>query len=215
MSSMQITAAVHARTGVGLARRSLDVVASAVVLAATLPLIVVVAIAIKLSSRGPIIFRQRRVGEGYRLFTIYKFRTMRLHDGGAEYTTVHDARITRLGTVLRALHIDELPQLANVLRGDMTLVGPRPETPALALRYPVEQQPVLAYRPGMTGPCQVDMSIPAVDPDVDADDFYIEHLVPRRVVLDMAYLENPTMRRTVGVLLATVAVILRLRHPEG
>ena len=97
----------------------------------------------------------------------------------------------------------------------MTLVGPRPETPGLARQYPPELREVLAYRPGMTGPCQVFMGRAWPPPDVDPERFYIAHLVPRRVALDMEFLQRPTFAATIALLIATLAVMLGLRKAGG
>ena len=147
------------------------------------------------------------------IFTLYKFRSMVARSSGPEFTVPDDPRITRVGKGLRALHLDELPQLANVLRGEMTLVGPRPETPSLASRYPPELRRVLLYRPGMTGPCQVYMTRLWPPPGVDAEEFYVTHLVPRRVALDLEYLERPTFAATIALLVATLAVMAGVRKP--
>ena len=119
---------------------------------------------------------------------------MSARSSGPEFTVPDDPRVTRVGRVLRAAHLDELPQFGNVLRGEMSLVGPRPETPGLARQYPPELREVFAYRPGMTGPCQVFMGRAWPPPDADPERFYISHLVPRRVALDMEFLQQPTVR---------------------
>ena len=215
MSAHDSNGIARADSGVGAVRRGLDVVVSVIVLVAALPVLLVIAIAIRLTSRGPILFHQQRVGEGGSLFTLHKFRTMIARSSGPEFTVPDDPRITRVGRILRAAHLDELPQLGNVLRAEMTLVGPRPETPGLADRYPTDLRRVLGYRPGMTGPCQVYMELPSPPPGVDAEDFYLSELVPRRVALDMAFLEHPTVAATIAMLAATLAVMVGLRKPGG
>jgi lipopolysaccharide/colanic/teichoic acid biosynthesis glycosyltransferase len=214
MSATHAQGLLGISAGVGPVRRGLDIAISLIVLAAALPVLVVIAIAIRLTSRGPIMFHQQRVGQGGSIFTLHKFRTMIAGSSGPEFTVRGDTRVTRVGRFLRAGHLDELPQFANVLRAEMTLVGPRPETPALAARYPPELRQVLAFRPGMTGPCQVFMGESSPPPGADAEDFYLTQLVPRRVALDMKFLEHPTLRATVAMLLATLAVIVRLRKAE-
>ena len=199
--------------GVSAARRGLDIVVSLIALVATLPLVVVIALAIRLTSRGPIMFHQQRVGEGGSIFTLRKFRTMTATSSGPDFTLPGDPRTTGVGRFLRAGHLDELPQLGTVLRGKMTLVGPRPETPALAERYPPELRPVLGYRPGLTGPCQVFMERPSPPPGADAEAFYLTELVPRRVALDMEFLEHPTLAATIVLLATTLAVVLGIRKP--
>ncbi len=164
MSACYSSEVVPIEAGVSAVRRGLDIVVSLIALVAALPLLFVIALAIRLTSRGPILFHQQRVGEGGSIFTLHKFRTMTATSSGPEFTLPGDPRTTRVGRFLRAGHLDELPQLGSVLRGKMTLVGPRPETPALAERYPPELRPVLGYRPGMTGPCQVFMERPSPPP---------------------------------------------------
>ena len=212
MSATPVALAARRATGVGPARRILDIVVSLIVLVLSLPLTLGIALAIRLTSRGPVLFNQTRIGEGYRAFTIHKFRTMAMHNGGAEYTVRNDPRITAVGRYLRGMHLDELPQFINVLAGEMTLVGPRPETPALAKRYPPELRGVLYYRPGMTGPCQVFMKTPQVPAGMDADAFYLNELVPERVALDMEFLENATLGNTLALMMRTLAVILHVRE---
>ena len=198
-------------TGVapGHARRCLDILLSTVALALVgLPLLVL-ALAVRLSSPGPALFRQVRLGQGGRPFVLYKLRSMRVHTGGPEVTMAADPRVTRLGRVLRATSLDELPQLWHVLCGQMTLVGPRPETPALAAGYPPECRWVFAYRPGLTGPAQVRMRDADVlgegPPDIDR---YLAELVPARAAIEARYLARPTLRATVAVLGDTVRHLL-------
>ena len=144
-----------ARNGPGLARRAIDVAVSAFGLAVAGPILGMLMLAVRLTSSGPALYSQIRVGEGGRPFVIYKLRTMRVRSDGPNVTAADDPRVTRLGRVLRRTSLDELPQLWNVLRGDMTLVGPRPETPDLANRYPADCQWIFQFRPGLTGPAQV------------------------------------------------------------
>jgi lipopolysaccharide/colanic/teichoic acid biosynthesis glycosyltransferase len=185
------------------------------------PLLAAVWMAIRLSSRGPAIYRQERVGQGGRMFTLYKFRSMRIDAGGSKVTVPGDPRVTRLGRILRKTSLDELPQLVNVLRGDMTLVGTRPETPELAARYDEMCARVFQYRPGMTGPGQLryrdEDALPHDGQDVDR--FYFEVLLPRRTSVDLEYLENPTMSRTIGLLAETagqvVAALLGRKRPQA
>lgn len=171
------------------------------------PVLLALVLAVRLTSRGPVLFRQERLGENRRPFTILKLRTMEVAPwrGGPEVTAPGDARITRVGGLLRRTSLDELPQLVNVIRGDMTLVGPRPETPALAAQYPGQYRWVLDHRPGLTGPTQVRLrdfnSIPAGVPDPEL--WYVEHLVPDRVASDATYLAQPTLPATLRVLLDT------------
>jgi lipopolysaccharide/colanic/teichoic acid biosynthesis glycosyltransferase len=215
MSATHVAAVAGAATRVGVARRTLDIVVSLLVLVASMPLLVGIALALKLSGGGPVLFRQERVTEGGRLFTIYKFRTMEAGARGSEFTAPGDPRVTRLGSVLRARHLDELPQFVNVLCGQMTLVGPRPETPALASRYPADCRGILAFRPGLTGPCQLHMRRHDIPPGLDPEEYYLTELVPRRVRLDHAYVDSSTLRHTLAVLVSTVVVVLGLRQVDS
>lgn len=197
--------------GPGLARRALDVVAGLVALAVVgLPLLVLMA-AVRLTSPGPALFRQIRLGQGGRPFALAKLRSMRVGQGGPEITAAGDARVTRLGRFLRSTSLDELPQLWHVVRGTMTLVGPRPETPALAAGYPLECRWIFRYRPGLTGPAQVRMRDRDVLPPgalVDTTT-YLTRLVPARVALDAQFLAQPTLRNAARVIADTV------RHITG
>jgi len=186
-------------------RRSLDVGVALLVLALSWPLLLVLAAASRLSTGGSAIYRQVRVGQGGVPFTMYKLRSMRCGLDGPEITGPGDSRVTRLGALMRATSLDELPQLLNVLRGDMTLVGPRPETVALALRYPPECRQVFAHRPGLTGPVQVTLRDSVPDGIEDVESFYLTELVPQRTELDLAYLMNPTLGSTV-MLMAQTAI---------
>jgi lipopolysaccharide/colanic/teichoic acid biosynthesis glycosyltransferase len=191
-----------------LGRRTLDVAVAVVGLVVLAPVMLVVLIAARLSTGGSAIYSQTRVGEGGRPFTMYKIRSMRTGEAGPEVTGPSDRRITRLGAALRMTSLDEVPQLVNVLRGEMTLVGPRPETVALALRYPTEYQGVFAYRPGLTGPVHVQLQ-DAVPEDVnDVEAFYITELLPYRTKIDLAYLKDPSLAATLSLIWQTVAYVL-------
>ena len=179
------------------------------------PLLLGVALVVRLSSPGPVIFRQQRLTRGHATFTMYKFRTMRVGIGGPEVTRAGDPRVTGPGRLMRRTSLDELPQLINVLRGQMTLVGPRPETPALAAKYPAALQWVLDETPGLTGPAQItlrdDVSITGSVDDVER--WYIERLVPRRVAADLTFLRRPTLLATMHVIVMTVRYLLSGRRP--
>lgn len=194
-----------------LARRLLDVTVALAVLGLVWPFFLALAVAARRSTGGSAIYRQRRVGAGGVPFILFKFRSMRVGATGPEVTAPGDGRVTRLGALLRKTSIDELPQLVNVLLGDMTLVGPRPETVALATRYPAELMVVFRYRPGMTGPSQVlardERVLGQVD---DVENFYLTELVPHRVAMDLGYLRNPTIARTVRWLVDTFLYLIRV-----
>jgi lipopolysaccharide/colanic/teichoic acid biosynthesis glycosyltransferase len=194
------------------ARRALDVLVSATLLVLCTPLLLLTALAMLVSDGRPLLFRQVRVGEHGRPFTILKLRSMSVSKGGPEVTAATDARITRLGAFLRRTSIDELPQLWHVLRGDMTLVGPRPETVALAERYPESSRRVLLARPGLTGPAQLRYrERSAVPPEGgDVEGWYLDVLVPLRAQADLEYLDRPTLRHTVRYIWLTALFVVGL-----
>jgi lipopolysaccharide/colanic/teichoic acid biosynthesis glycosyltransferase len=204
--------------GPGAARRLLDIaVASTALLVLALPMLIV-AVVVRLTSRGPALYRQSRIGQGGSRFSIYKFRTIVADASGSTLTAPGDSRVTRVGRFLRATCIDELPQLINVLRGDMTLVGPRPQTPALGDRYAPDLVAVFKYRPGLTGPGVLLLN----DDDIlwgqstDIDSYYLREVAPARVAVDLAYLEAPSLWRTFVLLFETARRIparIFLRRP--
>ena len=196
--------------GVGFARRTLDIIVAVIGLLLLAPFCLIIAGLVGISSRGPVLFRQRRVGEGGDPFTMYKFRSMRIGPAGSELSLRGDPRVTPVGRFLRKSRLDEVPQLFNVLRADMTLVGPRPETVALARRYPPEYREVLRYRPGITGPVQVRMNTLRIPEGFPPEAYYLTVLVPRRVALDHEYLDRPTLARTIALLVQTL--VLPLSH---
>jgi lipopolysaccharide/colanic/teichoic acid biosynthesis glycosyltransferase/O-antigen/teichoic acid export membrane protein len=192
----------------GTFRRLVDVIVACAALAALSPAMLVAWLGARVSTGASGIYRQVRVGEGGTAFTMLKFRTMKPGEAGPEVTASGDPRVTRFGHILRATSIDELPQLINVLRGDMTLVSARPETVGLARRYPATLQQIFRYRPGLTGPAQLYLrqtSSPDRVGDVEAD--YISVQVPARVALDLDYLKDPTARRTLALIVRTMAYV--------
>ena len=201
-----------ARLGVppGVPRRALDLLVTGSALVLLLPLLVFAAVLVMVSSRGPVIFRQQRVGQGGIPFTLLKFRTMRTGSSGPAVTPAGDDRLTPVGKLLRMMGLDELPQLVNILKGEMTLVGPRPETLDLATRYPAGCDAVFAHRPGLTGPAAVRLR----DRDElresaqDLEEYYLEVVVPAKVAVDLEFLAAPTLLRTLGVIAETFLYIV-------
>jgi lipopolysaccharide/colanic/teichoic acid biosynthesis glycosyltransferase len=178
-------------------RRLLDIVVSATALLFASPILVTAAVAIRLESRGPIIYRQRRSGLQGHEFDVLKLRTMvdgAEHKGAGLAINENDARITRVGALLRRTSLDELPNLVNVLRGEMSLIGPRPTLPAQVAQYTERQRGRLALKPGITGWAQVNgrASLPWSE-RIELDLYYIEH---RSLALDLKIL-----RRTVLMVL--------------
>jgi len=166
-------------------KRLLDVVAAALGLAALSPLFLVAALAIRLDSSGPVFYRQERVGLRGRRFRIHKFRTMAADAGeGPQLTVGEDQRVTRVGRVLRRYKLDELPQLIDVVRGDMSLVGPRPEVPRYVAHYsPRDREIVLSVRPGITDFASIryrdESEVLARYPDPEAT--YVHRILPRKL----------------------------------
>jgi lipopolysaccharide/colanic/teichoic acid biosynthesis glycosyltransferase len=197
------------------ARRALDITVAITILALIWPLFLLLVMATRLSTGSTAIYRQRRVGQGGIPFTLYKFRTMRPTMGGPEVTAPGDDRVTGLGAIMRKTSIDELPQMVNVLLGHMTLVGSRPESVALAARYPEALRFVFRYRPGVTGPCQVLVRDEKVlGWAVDVEKFYLTKLLPHRVEMDMAFLKDPTLARTVRWLVITFLYLIHTAKPD-
>jgi lipopolysaccharide/colanic/teichoic acid biosynthesis glycosyltransferase len=167
-------------------RRTVDVVVSALALALSSPILALAALAIRLETRGPAIYRQRRSGLHGREFDVLKLRTMvdgAEHKGAGLAVNENDARITRVGALLRRTSLDELPNLVNVLRGDMSLIGPRPTLPVQVAQYSERQRGRLALKPGITGWAQVNgrASLPWSE-RIELDLYYIEH---RSLALDV------------------------------
>jgi lipopolysaccharide/colanic/teichoic acid biosynthesis glycosyltransferase len=190
-------------------------VARAVALLALLvlsPVLLVVALLVRLTTPGPVIFRQVRVGRGGEPFTIYKFRTMYVDAGRhANVSPEGDPRVTPVGRVLRAWYVDELPQLVNVLKGDMGLVGPRPETPEYVALYSPQERRVLSVRPGLAGPSTLGFMHEA-DTLAGADDpvhHYETVLLHQRVALDLGYLDQRSFTYDVRLLCRQLVAIVR------
>jgi lipopolysaccharide/colanic/teichoic acid biosynthesis glycosyltransferase len=197
-------------------KRLIDLLASAAGLLLLCGPGLLVALAIKLDSPGPVFFRQQRVGRGGRLFAIHKFRTMRVgaEQQGLAITVGDDARVTRLGQWLRRHRIDELPQLIDVLVGDMSLVGPRPEVPRYVALYPAElRERVLSVRPGITDPVslahldEATRLASAADPERE----YIEVILPAKLAAAAAYADRASWRTDLAVIWRTLGVLLGRR----
>ncbi len=196
----------------GLAKRLFDVTVAGLALLLLAPLLLAVALWVKLDSPGPAFFRQQRVGRHGVLFSIHKFRTMRVQAGGLPLTVGTDPRITRAGAFLRRSRLDELPQFIDVLRGHMSLVGPRPEVPRYVAHYPAHlRELALAVRPGMTDPAslahidEAALLAAAADPERE----YIERILPAKVAQAAAYAQQATLASDVAVLWRTARVLLR------
>lgn len=177
-------------------KRAVDLILGGGALVLGAPLILTLALAVRLTSPGPALHRATRVGRGGRPFTLYKFRSMRIGAAaaGPGITASGDPRITRVGALLRATKLDELPQLWNVVRGEMSLVGPRPEDPRYVERYTPDQRRILHWRPGITSPASVtyrdEERILAAATDLDAA---YATVMADKIAIDLAYFEKATL----------------------
>jgi len=195
-----------------MAKRLFDIVCAGIGLLLLSPLLLAVAVWVKLDSPGPVMFRQERVGRFGAIFRIHKFRTMRVDAPrlGPQITIGDDARITRSGRWLRASKVDELPQLWDVLRGAMSLVGPRPEVPRYVALYPAElRELVLSVRPGITDPASLsfrnesELLARAEDPERE----YVEVVMPMKLRLAADYVRNASLGGDIRLILATLGAI--------
>lgn len=192
--------------------RLIDVLAAAAGLLILSPLLLALALWVKLSSPGPIFYRARRVGRGGQPFHLYKFRTM-VADAdrrGPGITTAGDSRITPVGRFLRRTKLDELPQLLNVLKGEMSLVGPRPEDPRYVALYNAEQQRVLQVRPGITSPASLQYRNESeLLRGRDWETVYTQEILPHKLALELDYLQKRSVWRDLGLIGQTVLSLWR------
>jgi len=201
-------------------RRAVDIAIALVLLPLLSPLLLLISVAIILESRGNPFYGGWRMGQHGRRFRMWKFRTMVVgadRIGGA-ITTPNDSRITQIGRFLRKSKLDELPQFFNLLKGDLTLIGPRPEDPRIAENFTVEQKQILSVKPGITGPVQLSYTVLEAEtiPDCDdADKFYVERVLDQKLRLDLDYLKTRTVISDGRVLLRTLALMARALTQSG
>jgi lipopolysaccharide/colanic/teichoic acid biosynthesis glycosyltransferase len=197
-----------------LFKRAFDIVFSLMGLAALSPVLLVLAALVKLSDGGPVFFRQERVGQLGRRFRILKFRSMVVNAErlGLSLTQDGDPRITRVGRFLRKTKLDELPQLWNVLVGEMSFVGPRPEVPRYVDQYTPTQRRVLALKPGITDLATLEfrneeellLSMGGETVDGGVEKFYVEYCIPRKIELNLAYAQRANLWQDTLVILRTL-----------
>ncbi len=193
-------------------QRAFDLLLATPLLLLLAPVFAALAVWIRLDSRGPIFFLQQRIGRGGAPFMIFKFRTMVVdaERAGAQLTIGRDPRITRAGHLLRRTRLDELPQLLNVLRGEMSIVGPRPEVPRYVALYSEAQRAILALRPGITSPASIrfrnESDLLAGSPDPEA--LYRNEILPAKLSEDLAYARRATLRTDLGLLFQTLSRML-------
>lgn len=195
-------------------RRIIDVVFTLVVLPILTPLFGLVMLAVVIESPGNPFYGGWRIGKGGRRFRMWKFRTMVKNADrvGTAITTRRDPRITKVGWFLRATKIDELPQFINLLVGDLTLIGPRPEAPEFVEQYTKEQREILKVKPGITGPTQLHYTVLEAEtvPDgQDAERFYVEQVMDKKLRLDLEYIEKRTFFSDCRVVLETISLMVR------
>ncbi len=193
-------------------KRPFDFVASAAGLLLLSPLLLVIAAWIKRDSTGPVFFRQERVGLHGKTFRIYKFRSMRVDNAGLQITVGADDRITPSGHFIRAYKLDELPQLINVLLGDMSLVGPRPEVPRYVAHYPADvREMVLSVRPGITDLASVkyrsesDLLARSSNPEQT----YLEEILPAKLALCTEYVRNRSFWFDIQIIFMTIGIMFK------
>ncbi len=191
-------------------KRLFDILFALVVLILSLPFMLVIAAVIKLTSPGPVIYSQKRVGKNGQLFTIHKFRTMEFDADrkGTSITRRDDPRITKVGRLLRRTKLDELPQFWNVLAGHMSIVGPRPDVPEIVETYSPEMKRILHVRPGITSIASIYLrrEEALLASTGDPDRLYIDVIVPAKVRLAMRHVDKQSFIYDCGILLRTLCV---------
>ncbi|MEH2116024.1 sugar transferase [Nostoc sp.] len=195
-----------------MAKRIFDLFFALVGILILLPLFLTIAIWIKLDSPGNVLFRQIRIGRFGREFSIYKFRTMvaDAESRGKQITVAKDTRITRSGQFLRKYKLDELPQLFNVVKGEMSLVGPRPEVPKYVAYYTAEQRRVLEVLPGITDPASIKFRNESelLEDTANPENVYINEIMPQKLELNMQYLGKDNLGFALIIILKTLQQII-------
>jgi lipopolysaccharide/colanic/teichoic acid biosynthesis glycosyltransferase len=197
-------------------KRAFDLVVGSVALAIAAPVLAGAAAAMQLSAdRGPFLHRARRMGEGGRIIVVLKIRTMTEGSGGSPLTAPDDPRVTRLGRTLRRYRIDELPQLVNVVKGEMSMVGPRPEDPAFVDLDDALHRKVFMAKPGITGLAQLQYHREAALLDgPDPEGRYRTEILPGKLRLDAEYLDRRSLWLDLRILARTMWTVLGRRHPR-
>ena len=193
-------------------KRIFDIISSLFGLILLSPFMLIIAVLIKLDSKGPIFFKQVRVTKNGREFKIFKYRTMRVgSDKYSQITVGKDSRITKVGDFLRKYKLDEIPQLINVLIGDMSLVGPRPEVPKYVALYTEEQREILKVRAGITDYASIEFSNEndILANEADPEKAYIEKIMPRKIELNKKYLSEISVMTDIKIILLTIKKILK------
>ena len=198
-------------------KRVFDIIVSFCGIIILFPLIIIVSILIKITSKGPVLFKQVRVTKNGKLFKIYKFRTMRENSEGNKQITVgKDNRITGIGHILRKTKLDELPQLFNVLKGEMSLVGPRPEVPKYVELYTDEQIEILKVPAGITDYASIYFSNESelLGEVENPEEFYIKKIMPYKIELNKKYINEIGIMTDIKIIILTILKILGLIELE-
>ncbi len=193
-------------------KRLLDVLASAVGLVVLSPGLFLIALLVKITSNGPIFYRAERLGKHGKNFWLYKFRTMEMDptNSGPKITVKADPRVTAVGRWLRKFKLDEFPQLVNVLKGEMSLVGPRPEDPSYIAHYSPHQRELLRVAPGITSPASLKFrQEERLLTGEDWEETYVNEILPQKLEIDLRYLQNSNFMMDIWILLRTVGSIFR------
>lgn len=193
-------------------KRLLDIILSTIILIISLPFFLISCFLAKIQSIGPVFYKAKRVGQNGQIFEMYKFRTMveNADKIGIGLTRHKDERVTRIGRLLRLTKLDELPNFINVIKGDMSLTGPRPESPTYVKFYSDEQRKVLLVRPGITGPSQIVNRNEEVKlaEQTDPEQYYITELMPKKLALDLHYVATQSFISDIGWILKTLWVLV-------
>ena len=193
-------------------KRIFDITLSLFGLIILLPFMLIIAILIKIDSKGPVFFKQIRVTKNGKEFKIFKYRTMKVgSDKYSQITVGKDGRITKLGSFLRKYKLDEIPQLINVLIGDMSLVGPRPEVPKYVALYTDEQKEILKVRAGITDYASIEFSDEndLLASEEEPEKAYIEKIMPKKIELNKKYLSEISILTDIKIILLTIKKILK------
>lgn len=196
-----------------VAKRAFDISCALIGLTILSPVFLICIILAKFQSPGPVFYRAKRIRRHGEIFLMFKFRTMVVNaeSMGTSLTTYKDPRITKIGNVLRRTKLDELPQLLNVLKGNMSIIGPRPEAPVYVKYYTEEQQRVLSVRPGITGPAQLENRNEELKLKGQSDpvEYYITQLLPEKLNIDLNYIENCSFALDLKVIFKTLWAVMR------
>ena len=194
------------------AKRTFDILFATIGLLLLSPLFLFSSLLAKVQSKGPVFYKAKRVGRGETIFDMYKFRTMVVNADtlGGSLTTYRDTRITPIGRFLRWTKLDELPNLINVIKGEMSLIGPRPEAPDYVKYWTAAQKQVLQVKPGMTGPSQLANrnEEEKLKGHFNAEHYYITELMPKKLDLDLHYVATQSITADIGWLLKTFWVVI-------